>query len=54
MAEQKSHSVRPPQVRNENLSILGFRDDAASIVRNEAATVLEAGGLTEVRASTVL
>jgi len=45
--------VRPPQVRNENSSISGCRDDALSIVRNDAAAVPEAGRLAEVRASAV-
>ena len=46
-AEQKSHSIRPQRVQNEDSSILDFRDDAASTVRNDAATVLEAGSLAE-------
>ena len=51
-AEQKSYSVRPPQVQNENSSMLGFRDDAGSVVRDAAAAMPEAGRLAEVRAST--
>jgi hypothetical protein len=44
----------PSQVRNENSSISGFRNDAPSIFHNDAAARLEAGGLAEVRANTLL
>jgi hypothetical protein len=53
-AKQKGYSVRPPQVRNEDSSISGFRDDAGSVVRDDAATVTESGRLAEVRANILL
>src|ERR1700730_2299624 len=37
-AEQKGYSVRPPQVRNEDSSISGFRDNAGSVVRDDAGS----------------
>jgi hypothetical protein len=54
VGKQKGYSVRPPQVRNEDSSIWGFRDDAGSVVRDDAATVAESGRLIEVRANILL